>query len=73
MSISDRMGDTLYSVDGEPMVTACRGGDWPAMPPCAYCEEESTRTCDAPAGRLRAPAHRERPDRSNVNARIGAT
>jgi hypothetical protein len=53
MSISDRRGDCFYTVDDQPMVTACHGDDWPAMPPCAYCATESTRTCDAPADRPR--------------------
>src|SRR5262249_51859239 len=35
---------TIYGVDGRPMVTACSAGPTPA---CAYCDTESTRTCDA--------------------------
>jgi hypothetical protein len=51
MSVSDRHGDELYSVGGEPMTTACR---FPTQrpPSAAYCNTESTRACDA-AGRGR--------------------
>jgi hypothetical protein len=45
MSVADRQGDCIYSSDGQPMVTACR---FPSpMPPCTYCDAESTRACDA--------------------------
>jgi hypothetical protein len=45
MSVSDRHGDELYSVGEEPMTTACRFAT--QRPPCAYCNTESTRACDA--------------------------
>lgn len=49
MSISDRQSDTLYSVDGEFLMSRCRMGLMGPQPPCAYCTTESTRKCDAPA------------------------
>ena len=49
MSESNRNGDAIYAVNGEPMMTACRSPLGATRPPCAYCEKTSTRACDAPA------------------------
>ena len=47
MSESNRAGDVVFAWDRKPMWIACRL-DVEAMPPCAYCRSESTRSCDAP-------------------------
>src|SRR5687767_8507454 len=49
MSISDRQSDTIHSVDGKYLLSACRMGQMGPQPPCAYCTTESTLACDAPA------------------------
>jgi hypothetical protein len=52
MSMANRCADVHYSADGEVLFSACRGDRWPAMPPCTYCDTESTRTCDAPGAKF---------------------
>jgi hypothetical protein len=47
MSESNRQGDTFFAAEGQPMVTACPMAPERPMPPCAYCETESTLACDA--------------------------